>query len=145
MYHSFELQEWVPFEQTRDTLEKISSLKDVKIAVLSNHPHHPIIEKLLKKHDLLQFFNAVITSAEFGKRKPHPDIFNYTLKKLGLENNPGSCLMCGDEPADIVGGHRAGLQTILCERIYKFPMEKEVSISDQVKIKEISEILNYLT
>jgi FMN phosphatase YigB (HAD superfamily) len=112
--------------------------------VLSNHPHHPIIEELLRKHDLLQFFNVVITSAEFGKRKPHPDIFNYTLKKLGLENNPSSCLMCGDEPADIVGGHRAGLQTILCERIYKFPMEKEVSISDQVKIKEISEILNYL-
>ncbi|MFX1259192.1 MAG: HAD family hydrolase, partial [Promethearchaeota archaeon] len=129
LYHSYEEEEWIPFDETRDTLRKISELKDVKIALLSNHPHHPTIMRILKKYDLTQFFNAIVTSAKFGKRKPHLEIFHYTLKKMGLEINEAEfCLMCGDEYSDIVGGYNVGLQTILCERLYKFPFEKEITI-----------------
>ena len=144
LYHAFELEEWVPFEHTRNTLKKISKLEEIKIAILSNHPHHATIENLLKKHDLLEFFDTVVTSAKFGKRKPDPDIFYHTLKKMGLENYPNSCLICGDEHADVVFGHRAGLKTILCERLFKFPFEKEIKVPNFIKISNISEILDYI-
>jgi len=143
LYHFYEEIEWVPFEKTKDTLEKLSVIKNLKMAVLSNHPNHATIENLLKKYKLLRYFDAVVTSAEFGKRKPHPEIFTYTIQKMGLDN-PNSCLICGDEYADIVGGHRAGLNTILCKRIFKFPFEKEIEIPDFIEVNDISEILNYL-
>jgi len=145
LYHSCEEEEWIPFDYTKETLKQLSELKEIKLGVLSNHPHHSSIKNLLKKYDMLKFFDTVVTSAKFGKRKPDPEIFHYTLKKMGLENSVGSCLMCGDEHADIVGGHRAGVQTILCERIYKFPFENEINIPNVIKINNISEILNYIT
>ena len=144
LYHSFELKEWLPFKHTRETLEKLKTIKGLKLVVLSNHPHHPTIINILKSHNLLNFFDHVQTSARFGKRKPAPEIFLNVLEKLGLENEPSSCIICGDEHADIVGGHRSGLKTILCERDYTFPFEKEINVPNVIKIKKISEILQLL-
>ena len=145
LFHSCEEKEWKPFKQTKDTLNKILKLKNVKIGVLSNHPHHLTIKNLLKKHDLLKYFDAVVTSAEFGNRKPNPEIFYYTLKKMGLKNEASSSvLMVGDEYADIIGGQRAGLQTILFERQYKFPFETEIDVPNLRKISNISEILDFI-
>lgn len=144
LYHSYEEEEWVPFEKTKSTLEELSKFKNLKLAVLSNHPHHPTIINLLKKHNLINFFDAVVTSAEFGKRKPDPDIFLYTIEKMGLES-PNSCMICGDEHADIVGGSKAGLQTILCERMFKFPFEREIETQNYTKVNDISEIIHILT
>jgi len=143
IYHSCEEEEWYPFEKTAETLKKLNKDKEIKLAVLSNHPHHATIEKLLIKYDLRKYFHAVVTSAEFGKRKPDPEIFHYTLKKMGLEV-PGSSMICGDEYADIMGGYRAGLQTILCKRAYEFPYEKEIIGPEYIEIKNISEIMDYI-
>ena len=79
-----------------------------------------------------------------GKRKPNPEIFQYTLEKMGMMENADDCLMCGDEHADIIGGHRAGIKPILCERVYKFPFEKEIELPDLIKINDISELVKYL-
>ncbi|MFX1408900.1 MAG: HAD family hydrolase [Promethearchaeota archaeon] len=143
IYHSCEEDEWIPFKNTRDTLEKLS-LKNLKIALISNHPNHKTIENMLNKYDLLKIFDVVVTSAKFGKRKPDPNIFLHTLKKMGLEGHANYVIMCGDEYADIIGAHRANLQTILLERIYKFPFEKEIDVHNYIKVKDISEILNYI-
>jgi len=143
VYHSYEEKEWIPLKNTRKTLEILSKNKKVKMAVLSNHPHHRTIEKLLIKYDLIHYFDTIVTSAEFGKRKPDPEIFFYTLKKMGL-TLPQFCLICGDEYADIVGGHRAGLKTILYNRKIKFPIEKEINIRDLIKIDDITEILDFI-
>jgi putative hydrolase of the HAD superfamily len=145
LYHSCELDEWIPFENTEETLKKLSNLHSLKLAVLSNHPHHSIIKKILSKYDLDKYFDAIVTSAKFGKRKPAPEIFHYTLEKMGLTlNDATSCIMCGDEYADISGAYRAGLKTIIVERGYKFPFEKEVDLQKLIKIKNISEILTYI-
>ena len=143
IYHSCEEDEWQPFKETKETLEKLV-MKNLKIALISNHPNHKTIENMLKKHDLLKFFNVVITSAKFGKRKPDPNIFYYTLEKMGLRNQSTSVIMCGDEYADIVGAQRANLQSILFERKYKFPFEKEINLLNLRKINNLSEILNYI-
>ncbi|MFX0003287.1 MAG: HAD family hydrolase [Candidatus Hodarchaeota archaeon] len=142
-YHSCEEDEWEPFEKTRETLEILTKRK-IKIALISNHPHHQTIENMLKKHGLLKFFDFILTSAKFGKRKPDPNIFFYTIEKMGLKDHSNSVLMCGDEYADIIGAQRANIQFILLERKYRFPFEKEINISNLRKINNISEILNYI-
>jgi len=143
LYHSCEEEEWIPFEHTHTTLEQLKN-KNIKMVVLSNHPHHSTIKNLLKKFDLDKFFDNIITSAKFGKRKPNPDIFRYALKKIGLQDNADECIICGDEYADIFGGHQVGMQLFLCKREYKFPFEKEIDISNFITIRNISELLEYV-
>ncbi|MHA1291459.1 MAG: HAD family hydrolase [Promethearchaeota archaeon] len=145
LYHSCEVDEWIPFKETKTTLEELYKIEDLKMAILSNHPHHNSVINVLKKHDFLKYFDAIVTSAEFGKRKPDPEIFFYTLNKMGLGvDNASSCFICGDEYADIMGGYRAGLQPILCKRDFKFPFEKEIEGLDFLKVNNISEILKYI-
>ena len=143
IYHSCEEDEWMPFAQTKEMLEKLA-LKDVKVALLSNHPNHKTIKNIIIKHDLTKYFDVILTSAKFGKRKPDPDIFYFVLDKIGLKNDPSSVIMCGDEYADISGAQRTKIQPILFERKYKFPFEKEIENPDYRKINNISEILDYV-
>jgi HAD superfamily hydrolase (TIGR01509 family) len=142
IYHSFEQKEWKPLPQTKETLEKLSKY-EIRLAVLSNHPCNSMIENSLKEYELFAYFDVVVTSAKFGKRKPDPEIFYYTLEKMGLTVN-NECLVCGDEYADVIGGDRAGMKTILCERQYKFPFERELDVQDLIRIDDISEILEHL-
>ncbi len=142
-YHSCEEDEWEPFEKTRETLELLMK-KKIKVALISNHPHHQTIENVLKKHDFVKYFDYILTSAKYGKRKPDPNIFLFTLEQIGLKDNANSVIMCGDEYADIIGAQRANIQFILLERKYKFPFEKEINITNLRKINNISEILDVI-
>ncbi len=142
-YHSCEEEEWIPFSNTKDTLEKII-IKKVKVGLISNHPNHKTIKNVLIKHDLEKFFDVIVTSAKFGKRKPDPNIFFHTLEKMGLKNQDNSIIMCGDEYADIAGAQRANLQAVLYERKYKFPFEKEIEDLNLRKIVNISDILDFI-
>ncbi|MFX1418009.1 MAG: HAD family hydrolase [Promethearchaeota archaeon] len=143
IYHSCEEDEWEPFENTKETLETLNKM-GIKIALISNHPNHQTIKNVLRKHDLAKLFDLILTSAKFGRRKPDPNIFFYTLEKLGLKDEPNSVIVCGDEYADIIGAQRANLQSVLLKRKYKFPFEKEIEISNLRKINTISEILNFI-
>ena len=93
----------------------------------------------------MKYFDVVVTSAGFGKRKPNPAIFIHLLKELNLEKEANECFICGDEHADIVGGYKAELRTILCERIYNFPFEKEIDVPNIIRIKNISEIVDIIS
>ncbi|MFX0047285.1 MAG: HAD family hydrolase [Candidatus Hermodarchaeota archaeon] len=145
IYHSCEEEEWKPFNETRTTLEALSNISNLKIGLLSNHPNHKTIKNMLKNNNIRQFFDVIVTSAKFGKRKPNPDIFLYTLKKMGLEKHEAkNCIMVGDEAADAVGANRVGMQIVIIEREYEFPYEREITIPNIIKIKSINEVLNYI-
>ncbi|NVM17398.1 MAG: HAD family hydrolase [Candidatus Lokiarchaeota archaeon] len=146
IYHSCEEDEWKPFNETKATLEALSKVSNLKIGLISNHPNHNTIKNMLKSNNLKQYFDVIVTSAKFGKRKPNPDIFLYTLKKMGLEKHEAKdCIMVGDEAADAVGANRVGMQIVLKERDYEFPYEREITTPNLIKIKSIDEVLNYIS
>lgn len=144
-YHSFSDDAWIPFADTKQTLIKLLDA-NIKIAVLSNARHHDSIIKMLKKHNLLNYFNTIVTSAGFGKRKPNVEIFHFTLEELGLSDCPESCLMIGDEAADMIGGKKTKLNTFLIKRSFKFPFEQDIlpKYKPDYTINKISDILNYI-
>ncbi len=144
IYHSYEGKEWKPFPTTKETLDKLSKYDDLKLAVLSNHPNHKMVENSLKEYSLFSYFDVVVTSDEFGRRKPDPNIFVYTLNKMGLKDETDSVIVCGDDYADIIGAQRANLQSVLVERKYKFPYERELNVPNLRRIDNISEILNFI-
>ncbi|MFW9952558.1 MAG: HAD family hydrolase [Candidatus Thorarchaeota archaeon] len=145
LYHSCEEEEWKPYKETRMILETLSSLKSLKIGLISNHPNHKTVKNMLKNNDMKRFFHAIVTSAKFGKRKPNSEIFFHTLKKMGLSDvDAKDCIMIGDEAADVVGAYKVGMQVILKEREYEFPFETNIEVPNLIKIKSISEVLNYI-
>ena len=145
IYHSCEEDEWKPFNETKNTLEALSRNETLKIGLLSNHPNHKTIKNMLESNKLEHYFDVIVTSAKFGKRKPNPDIFLYTLKKMGLKTQDAKdCIMVGDEAADAVGANRVGMQIVIKEREYEFPYEREITIPNLIKIKSINEVLKYL-
>ena len=145
LFHSEEEKEWKPFKQTKTTLKRLSR-KGLTLAVISNHPHHSTIERILRREDLLPYFELIMTSAKHGTRKPNPEIFYHCLRKMGLsDKGEEEIWMIGDEYADIKGAREAGLTPILCEREYKFPFEKEINLSNLRIIKNISEIIDLIS
>ena len=91
-----------------DTLER----HDIKTGILSNAAFSgTILEEELEKHGLLRRFSFVISSADYGVRKPHPRIYDIAAKKMGLE--PQEIWFVGDKPKfDIKGAITAGMRPV---------------------------------
>lgn len=72
------------------------------------------LRKILKKAGLNTYFALVLASAEEVIKKPNVDIFNRALAKLDISAD--EVLMIGNRiSCDILGGNRAGIQSILIE------------------------------
>jgi len=91
--------------------EVLSFLQEhqIKTGVLSNSSFHgQILQQELAKYDLYRYFSFVISSADYGFRKPHPRIFQTALQKMGLPAQ--DIWFVGDKlDFDIVGAINSGL------------------------------------
>ena len=77
--------------------------------ILSNN--FPELGRLIKDLGLNEFFSGCLISSNIGYEKPRIEIFQYAIKAA---QQPDICYMIGDNPvADIFGGKRAGMHTIL--------------------------------
>ena len=82
-----------------------------KLGLISNFTHAPVIHKSLRKLDLCKHFNTIVISEEVGWRKPSPEIFQASLKRLQVRAE--DVVYVGDSPIeDIKGAKEAGLITI---------------------------------
>lgn len=65
----------------------------------------------LARHGLLDYFAFVMSSADYGLRKPHPMLFKTAAGKLGL--NPWDIAFIGDSlKYDVAGASQAGMTAI---------------------------------
>jgi putative hydrolase of the HAD superfamily len=66
----------------------------------------------LRRIDCEKYFDIIVTSVDIGCNKPDKKIFLTALKMLGVK--PEEAVMVGNRiTADIVGGNRIGMKTIL--------------------------------
>jgi putative hydrolase of the HAD superfamily len=85
--------------------------RGLRLGIVSNTGRTPgmILRRVLERHDLLRFFDAIAYSDEIGARKPSPVIFRWTLSALGIA--PAATLHVGDSAhADVVGARSAGMR-----------------------------------
>jgi putative hydrolase of the HAD superfamily len=86
-----------------------------RLAVLSNFDHAPTVEATLAHFGIRDHFEVVVVSADTGWRKPHPEIFRETLRRLRLDAR--QAIFIGDTPdADVLGPHGVGMETIWIDR-----------------------------
>lgn len=93
----------------------------------------------LKKYDM-DLMEFVLTSEDAGIAKPHEEIFNQALVKMG-NPDPARVLMVGDNPkSDILGAQRVGIHTCWLN-IYNKPLPDgvEPATHDVVSMRHLLE------
>jgi HAD superfamily hydrolase (TIGR01509 family) len=94
------------FPDTKPTLKQLASYKK---AVITNTPTD-CAEQILKKFDIAQYFEAIVTSDDVQKAKPDPEIVFTACKRLGV--TPKTALLIGDTESDVKAGRAAGCTVV---------------------------------
>ena len=94
------------YPDVRDTLQKLSSYKK---GIITNTPGDCAFQ-ILKKFDIEQYFETVITSDEVVKAKPNPEIVLKACKVLCVE--PENVVLIGDTDSDVKAGKDAGCTVV---------------------------------
>lgn len=118
-----------------DAIETLLVLRKTgyKLGLISN-THWRLLENV--RDEFNKYFHIITLSYEHGYAKPHPSIFQATLKKLGV--SASHCLHVGDDPiADFQGAKGVGMRTAFIKR------QKEEADAD-AKIEQLSDLLNFL-
>lgn len=100
-----------PTAGAREVLDKLAPL-GIRMGVLSNSSFSGrLLKEELEKHDLARFFTFVISSADYGVRKPNPRLTALALAKLGL--NANDVWFVGDlADIDVAAALKAGLSAV---------------------------------
>ena len=99
----------VAFPGGRELIQRLQADgKRVALASSATGDELEVYKKIARIDDLIE---AETSKDDASKSKPHPDIFQAALKKLG---NPKAedCLVVGDTPYDIEAAAKAGVRTI---------------------------------
>ncbi|MBI5044330.1 MAG: HAD family phosphatase [Candidatus Levybacteria bacterium] len=86
-----------------------------KTGILSNTntPH----ARFLKSLQLFEYFDVVVLSQETGHRKPEPEIYHYTLKKLNII--PSEAFFVDDLPENVEAANEIGIHGLLFKEAEK--------------------------
>jgi putative hydrolase of the HAD superfamily len=121
-------------ENAKEALAKLHG--KYKLGIVSNFAIPECVLRLLEKHGLNVFFDAVVVSGAVNKRKPSPEIFQKALEKLVVDAS--ETVFVGDTvDADIQGAKNLGMKTIFIER--RSQKEIEQTCPDQI-IKNLNEL-----
>ncbi len=97
----------------RDTLEALAGM-GLRLGMISNATSHQLILDITRRHEIEAYFNPLVTSAGFGRTKPHPSIFAHVLDAWAIP--AGRAVMVGDTlGADILGAASVGMRSILVD------------------------------
>ena len=96
----------------------------------------------LRRFGLIDYFDAMLFSADVGKWKPTAAPFLHVAETLGVA--PETAVYIGDDPgSDIVGGQRAGMRTIHVQSSQRFAHPDGVEPDARVKtLGEVTAVLD---
>ena len=126
-HDEFNLWRRVP-EGLPERLQAIRSA-GISLGVVSNSEGK--LERLFKRLGLLEYFDALVDSAQVGYRKPDPRIFECALEQFGVA--PSDALYAGDLPeVDIAGAQAVGMQAVLIDPWNLYPQHSASQRLDSV-------------
>ena len=99
---------WRPTSGARELLAELRGAGK-KLAVASNW--HGALPGLLAAHGLADCFDAIVTSAGAGRKKPHAELFAIALAAVG--GVPDDAVHIGDSwEEDVLGAQAAGISVV---------------------------------
>ena len=100
-----------------DTMQTLVALREggFEMGLISNAKSDWLVQAILDRNQLREFFKVIVTSAEMRIRKPRAEIFERALKTLGIP--PSDSAFLGDSMnADVLGARLAGMRAIHVRR-----------------------------
>ena len=96
-----------------DTVDLVKTLKKEKIkrSVISSSKN---CLPILKKVNLVELFDVMLTGNDVTKGKPDPQVFFMAAEKMSVE--PGSCVVFEDAVLGVEAGKRAGMKCVGVDR-----------------------------
>ncbi len=111
-----------------DAIPMLDTLKSrgFNLGIISNGADNQNTYTLIEKAKIRPYFEYIISSAAFGKRKPHPGIFHHALDHFKVPAE--QTVMVGDTfDVDIVGARQVGMKSIwVTRRVQKTVTRHEV-------------------
>ena len=114
-----------------------------KIGLISNVNSRGQVPLNLSQYGIKDYFNPIVLSSEYKRRKPDPAIFHYAAR---LSNSPTSeCIYIGDRIArDIVGAKRAGFHLAIQIKHDFIHGEKDEGAIPDLILSNMNELLDIL-
>ncbi len=113
--------------EMREVMEELSKTGLIT-GIISNVHSSLQVPYSLKEYHLEKYFSPVITSADFGRVKPHPSIFHFAVEKCALR--PEECMYIGNSlTKDVYGAKNAG---------FGFVVQIEYDYMDETNAPETS-------
>jgi putative hydrolase of the HAD superfamily len=133
---------YMPFKQKTALLdgakECLQALKQrgLKLALVSNTIwSRYILDEEMQRLAIDGCFDCVVTSSEFGTKKPYPEIFENALSKLGVDAI--DAVFVGDSlKEDVAGASMVGMKTILLD----WKKEELPGVTPDAKINALAEL-----
>jgi putative hydrolase of the HAD superfamily len=124
----------------------LSAIHDMgyKIGLISNVNSLGQVPLNLSQYGIKHYFNPIVLSSEYKRRKPDPSIFHYAAR---LSNTPTSeCIYIGDRISrDIVGAKRAGFKLAIQIQHDFNHGEKDDGASPDLIFNNMTELLELLS
>lgn len=101
-------EEGVAINGVEEIIKKTKSY-DYKIGLATNSPYR-LIPVVLKKFNIIDYFNVISSAEHELQGKPNPSIYLSVAKKLNVE--PEACVVFEDSYAGLLAARKAGMKTI---------------------------------
>jgi len=120
--------------------------KGFRLAVISDIVSRRLVQDRLKEYGIAHYFDPIMTSSNFGWRKPNERIFAETARRMNL--SPDEITYVGDTvPRDVSGARRAGYG--LAIQIKSFLTDKVDKETDteplDVVIEKLMQVVDIVT
>jgi len=115
----------------------------LKIGLISNVCSRGQVPMNLEQYGIRQYFNPVVLSSTYGRRKPDPAIFHHAARLAGVPTS--RCLYVGDRIArDVLGARRAGFgMTVQIQHTFDHGEEDAGPVPDAI-IRNMDELLDLI-
>ena len=123
------------FAGARDFLEFWRGKKPMALA--TNSPLS-FVQPALEEADLLKYFNAITTANDVKHRKPHPEIVEVTVQKLGVD--PLKTLVFEDQLIGIEAARAAGAKVIAVDNNQPVNYPVDVAVHTWRDLLKLSEM-----
>lgn len=132
----YEIDSWILLPGVHEMLQQVRDL-GFKTGLLSNARSDWAVREIMDRLDLTRYFDAILTSAAIGFRKPRAEPFEEMLRLLNLRAS--EAVMIGNSmEADMVGARSLGIKTIYA--VFGENAE-ETKVDPDLTVFKISEII----
>jgi HAD superfamily hydrolase (TIGR01509 family) len=122
-----------------DTIQKMG----LKIGLISNVCSRGQVPANLEEYGLRDYFDPIVLSSEYGRRKPDPAIFHHAARLAQVPTS--QCVYVGDRISrDIFGARRAGFKLAIQIRHDFMSNEEDYEAVPDAIIDQMTEIIDIL-